>query len=132
MTDILIDHNMEGQAILLWNTFLKTEWSELIPIRMFMFTDVGLAVNSDDREVWRFAQNHRMIFLTNNRSSKEEDSLERTILEENMPTSLPVLTVGNLNRIRSDKFYREKCIERILEIASELDNYLGTGRIFIP
>lgn len=96
-----------------------------------MFADVSLAPDSDDRAVWRFAQTHRMLLLTNNRSANEANSLEQTIQEENTPTALPVVTVGNVGRVRENE-YRKRCVERLIEIIVELDNYLGTGRVFIP
>ncbi len=96
-----------------------------------MFADVGLAPNSDDRTVWRFVQTHRMLLLTNNRSSNEADSLEQTIRDENTIESLPVLTIGNVERV-TERVYRERCVARLIEIIIELESYLGTGRIFIP
>lgn len=96
-----------------------------------MFDDIGLPANSSDREVWHFVQSNRMLLLTDNRSDNEKDSLEQTIREENMLTSFPVLTVGKISRIK-ERFYREQCAERIAEIVSDLKNYMGIGRIFIP
>jgi predicted nuclease of predicted toxin-antitoxin system len=101
------------------------------PIQLITFTDIGLSFESSDREVWRFAQVNQMIILTDNRNMKGEDSLEQTIREENTFTSLPVLTIGNVNRL-DEKIYREQCVERLLEIGSNVEKYLGTGRIFIP
>ncbi len=103
----------------------------MIQLKMVMFADVGLAENSIDREVWRFAQTNRMILLTDNRSDNEEDSLEQTIREENTLSSLPVITISRLDRLK-ENLYRERCAERIAEIVLELKNYEGTGRIFIP
>lgn len=131
MNVILIDHNMEGQAILLWNTLKKAGFLNLIPMKMVMFSDVGLAENSNDRQVWRFAQANEMILLTDNRSANDPDSLEQTIREENKLDSLPVLTIGRLDRIK-ENIYREKCAERLVEIVFELENHIGIGRIFIP
>ena len=62
---------------------------------------------------------------------KDEDSLEQTIREENTSTSLPILTIGNVDRMMQKK-YRDRCESRLLEIVLYLDNYLGAGRIFIP
>ncbi|MEA3339799.1 MAG: ACP S-malonyltransferase, partial [Chloroflexota bacterium] len=76
-------------------------------------------------------QKNGMILLTANRRMREEDSLEETIRNDNTPTSLPVLTIGNINRM-IEKTYREQCATRLLEIGLDLENYLGTGRIFIP
>jgi hypothetical protein len=95
---ILVDHNMEGQATLLGGTLLTEGWLDLLPIRLVTFTEVGLPFDSDDRTVWRFAQTHKMLLLTDNRSMKGPDSLEQTLREENTPTSFPVLTIGSINR----------------------------------
>ncbi|MBF0118948.1 MAG: hypothetical protein HQK79_08940 [Desulfobacterales bacterium] len=48
-----------------------------------------------------------------------------------MPTSMPVLTIGRISRIKK-RHYRERCAERIAEIVSDIKNYLCTDRIFIP
>ena len=131
MITILADHDLEGHAIRLWDTLVAEGWLELFPIEIVMFADVGLAVNSSDREVWRFAQAHQMVLLTNNRNMKGEDSLAQTLREENALTSLPVLTIGSLDRL-DEREYREQCVSRLVEILLDLDNYLGTARIFIP
>ncbi len=129
---ILVDHNIEGHAIRLWDTLVITEWVELLSIEMLMFTDVGLSVESSDRIIWRFAQAHQMLLITDNRNMKGEDSLEQTIREENTSTSLPVLNIGNVDRIINEREYREQCVIRIAEIIIDLKKYLGTSRLFIP
>jgi hypothetical protein len=42
-----------------------------------------------------------------------------------------VLTIGNLDRL-SEAEYRERRAERLIEIAVDIDNYKGVGRLFIP
>ena len=126
-----ICQNIEGQAAILWKMLETEGWLELYPLRLVTFADVGLLSNSSDREVWRFAQANQMILLTENRNMKDKDSLEQTIREENALASLPVLTIGSLDRLK-EKNYRERCVNRLLEIWINLENYLGTGRIFIP
>ena len=128
---VLVDQHLRGQVILIWGTLAAEGWLDLLPLRMITFDDVGLPEDSDDCTVWRFAQAHRMLLLTGNRRMKGSDSLEQTIREENTPTSLPVLTVGRIKRLE-ERGYREQCSRRLLEIAFDLENYLGTGRIFIP
>lgn len=96
-----------------------------------MFYEAKLADNSSDRIVWRFAQENQMILLTANRRMKGVDNLEQTIREENNSTSLPVLTIGSLNRF-SDREYREQCAVRLIEILLDIENYRGVGRMFIP
>jgi hypothetical protein len=131
MISILVDHNMEGQATLLGGTLLTEGWLDLVALRLVTFAEVGLPFDSSDRSVWRFIQAQQMLLLTDNRSMKGEDSLEQTLREENTPTSLPILTIGSVNRL-DEREYREECAERLVEIVLELDNYLGASRIFIP
>lgn len=73
-----------------------------------------------------------MVLLTANRSMKEKDSLEQVMREENTPTSLPVITIGNAERLLNDSEYRERCVERLIEIVLDIDDYRGSRRIFIP
>jgi hypothetical protein len=72
-----------------------------------------------------------MILLTANRRMKGQDSLEQVMREENNSTSLPVITIANLTRF-DERAYREKCIERLIEVSMYIDNYLGSRRVFIP
>ena len=128
---ILVDHNLRGQALLLWGMLAAEGWLTLLSLRLVTFEDVGLPVNSSDRTVWQFAQTNRMLLLTGNRSMKGPHSLEQTIREENTATSLPVITVSSANRL-DERLYRERCGSRLIEIILDLDNYLGVGRLFIP
>ena len=72
-----------------------------------------------------------MLLLTANRNMFGEDSLQQTIRDENRPESNPVITIANVNRVR-ERNYREECATRLAEICSDVDSYLGTGRLFIP
>jgi hypothetical protein len=106
-------------------------WLSLLDLRIVTFREVMLAIKSDDRLIWRFAQAQGMILLTANRNMEAPDSLEQTIREENTPSSLPVLTIGSLDRF-GEPHYRERCYLRLLDIVLYLDDYLGAGRLFIP
>ena len=97
-----------------------------------MFEEVGLSIDSNDRVVWRVAQKNQMILLTANRSMKDEDSLEQVMRDENTQSSLPVVTIGNADRVLNDSIYRERCVDRIVEIAIYTANYMGARRVFIP
>ena len=132
MRTILSDHNIEGQTESLWGTLGTEGWLSLIPIQWVNFQQVGLPISSNDREVWQFAQANQMILLTANRNMEDENSLEQTLRDENTATSLPVLTIGHQERILYDAAYRKRCAERLIDILLDLDNYLGTQRIFIP
>jgi hypothetical protein len=59
------------------------------------------------------------------------DSLEQTLLDELAPTTLPVLTVGNAERLRKDHAYRNACAEQLAEIVADLEFYTGIPRIYI-
>lgn len=131
MITILSDHDIEGKVFLLWGTIAASGWLEMLPMRLVRFRDVGLPPDSTDRSVWRFAQSNGMILLTNNRNMEGADSLEQTIRDENLTTSLPVLTFSDFDRI-TDRMYRENCATRLIEIMVFLDDYLGVGRMFIP
>ncbi|MCZ7672227.1 MAG: DUF5615 family PIN-like protein [Chloroflexi bacterium] len=128
---VLVDHDIEGQALALWGTLGKMGWLEIVDMELATFRDIGLPSNSTDRDVWRFAQANGMILFTNNRNMDGEDSLEQTLRNENRLTSLPVLTVANADRL-SERRYRERCAAQILEIVIDLDKNLGRSRIYIP
>jgi hypothetical protein len=128
---ILVDQNLRGQAVLIWGTLAAEGWLELLPLCLVTFDDVDLPPDSDDRTVWRLAQARRLLLLTGNRRMRGPESLEQVIREENTPTSMPVITVGRVNRL-DESTYRERCSRRLIEIALDLENFLGLGRVFVP
>ena len=131
MSTILVDQDIEGQVLLLWGVLAAEGWLELCPLTLVTFSQVGLPADSSDRTVWRFVQANGMILLTHNRNMHDADFLEQTIREENTPRSLPVITLGRVDRLR-ERAYRERCVVRLIEIGLEIEQYLGTGRIFMP
>jgi hypothetical protein len=128
----LVDHNLEGHALLLLGNIASQGYLELLPIRFITFEEAALSVTSDDRAVWRFVQANQMILLTANRSMKGKNSLEKVMREENTSTSLPVVTIGDAERVITDPDYRNCCVERLIEIIFDIDDYRGSRRLFIP
>ena len=128
----LVDHNLEGHSLLLAGNIANLGWLDLLPIRFITFEEVALSVTSDDRLVWRFAQTNQMILLTANRSMKGKNSLEKVMREENTSTSLPVVTIGDADRVLTDAAYRNRCVDRLIEIIFDIDDYRGSMRLFIP
>lgn len=63
---------------------------------------------------------------------KEKDSLEQVMREESTSESLPVVTIGNADRLLSDSGYRGRCVEGLIEIVLDIDSYRGARRFFIP
>lgn len=129
--NFLVDYNLRGQAALFWGTIAAEGWLEPMPICFIGFEEVGLLENSSDRLVWQVAQTNQMIILTANRNMKGDDSLEQVIREDNPLTSLPVVTVGNKERL-DEQAYRERCASRLVEILMDIENYRGVGRVYIP
>ncbi|MFM6755171.1 MAG: ACP S-malonyltransferase [Dolichospermum sp.] len=128
----LIDHNLKGHALVFFGAIATQGWLDIVPIQFVMFAEMDLSINSDDRTVWRLAQENQMILLTANRSMKGKDSLEQVMREENTSESLPVITVSNADRLLNDSEYRGRCIESLVEIVLDIHTYRGARRIFIP
>ncbi len=128
----LIDHNLKGHALIFFGVIASQGWLDVVPIQFVTFDDIDLSNDSDDRIVWRLAQEKQMILLTANRSMKGKDSLEQVMREENTSESLPVVTVSNADRLLNDSEYRGRCVESLIEIVLDIDTYRGARRIFIP
>lgn len=130
--NILVDHNLRGHSVILAGSLVASGWLDLISIRFILFEEVGLKDDSSDRIVWQYAQANKMLLLTANRSMKGKDSLEQVMREENTSTSLPVITIANINRLLIEPDYRQRCVNRLVEIIVDIDYYRGARRIFIP
>lgn len=63
---------------------------------------------------------------------KGKDALEKVLREENTFNSFPVITIGNAERVLDERDYRDQCVDRLLEIVINIENYMGVGRLFIP
>jgi predicted nuclease of predicted toxin-antitoxin system len=128
---VLVDYNLTGYVVLFQGTLAAEGWLALLLIRFVTLQEAGLAADTNDRIIWRFAQSNQMLLLTANRNAKGEDSLEQTIREEGTSTSLPVITIGNLDRL-VEREYREQCSVRLADIVLSIENYLVVSRLFIP
>jgi hypothetical protein len=128
---ILADYNLNRQAMLLSGSLIAGGWLDIVPIRLVTFREIGLPSDSSDRAVWHLVQTNRMLLITANRNAKGEDSLEQVMREENGPASFPIITIASSNRV--DEYdYRERCVERLVEIVIDIQDYMGVGRLFIP
>jgi len=130
--NFLIDHNLGGHAEILLGNIASQGWLELVSIRFITFKEMKLSIDSSDRIVWRTAQSSQMILLTANRSMKGEDSLEQVLREENTSDSFPIITIGDADRFLADRVYRNRCVDRILEILLDIEAWMGVGRLFVP
>jgi hypothetical protein len=59
-------------------------------------------------------------------------SCKTLMREESTSTSLPVITIGNADRVLTDSNYRNRCVDRLIEISFDIDDYRGSRRLFIP
>jgi hypothetical protein len=128
---ILVDHNLEGDALLLLAALDQEGWTELLGLKFVRFIEVGLDTSSDDATVWRFAQTQGMLLITLNRNDENETSLTATIRRENTASSLPIITVANPACLK-EASCRLAAALRLAEIVTYIDRYLGTGRLYIP
>lgn len=132
MQKILSDHNCEGQARQILYALRRTGLFEIAPIELFVFSDIDLSHQADDEEVWMLCQSDNYLLLTGNRRTTDGDlSLELAIRRNYSPTILPVLTIGDLERIMQDRAYCESCATRLAEIVLDLEKLKGTTRLYL-
>ena len=134
-TAILADVNLIGQIDRLVTAIESGEWAELwagLGVTLLRFGDLGLSETATDRDLWRTCQARQVILITANRNYDDPDSLEAVIREENTPISLPVLTVGDGDRVLVDREYADRVAVKLLERLLDLDDLRGTGRLYLP
>ncbi len=135
MRGILADNDVEGLVVLIHAIWLSDPWRDFwndLGLSMQRLPDVGLSRSSPDAVVWRTCQEQRLVLVTGNRNAEVPDSLEMVIRSENQPDSLPVVTLANPQRILRDRLYAETVAERLLEKLIAIDDFRGTGRIYVP
>lgn len=133
MQVVLSDHNCEGQAETIFAALRHYGFVPLVPMQLLIFEDIGLHHSTDDRTLWQLCQEQSYLLLTGNRTASDGDkSLEYIIYDLVRPTSLPVITIGNLGRINVDPTYCWRCAEDLVEIVLNLDAVRGAPRLYIP
>lgn len=115
---------MQGEP---WGGF----WKEL-QVSCISFADVGLDPADSDLVVWQRCQEKRLLLITDNRNDDGPDSLEGTIRTLNTPLSLPVFTIADSDRVLNDREYASEVIWTLFENLFDLNNLLGTARLYLP
>lgn len=128
---ILLDHDLEGIDVFLAAGLQETGWDQLIQFHFTRLRDYGLPDNLTDQEIWRFAQKHQLLLVTNNRNDENEASLQATMLRENRADALPIVTVSDKDSLALAE-YRQRVAHSLAAIMIDLENYLGAGRLFVP
>jgi hypothetical protein len=135
VTGILADANCEGHLSLLLRLF-QQNWRQevwaLLGLDQVSFADLGLPPDASDYEVWGVCQREQVVLVTANRNDDGPESLQVTIQQYNTPQSLPVLTLTDDQRVMRDRPYAETVADRLLEFLFDLENYRGTGRLYLP
>ena len=72
------------------------------------------------------------MLITGNRNADDPKSLETTIRTRNDERCLPVLTFADADRIFHEREYAGSVVERLLDVLLDLDELLGTGRLYLP
>jgi hypothetical protein len=135
MAALRADINVQGHVRLLLQVLEGTYWREVwtgLAVPVHTFADVGLPADVSDTVVWQFCQQRQLILITANRNDEGPDSLEATIRTLNTPESLPVFTLADSERLRKDKAYANRVVERLLEYLLEIEKVRGTGRLYLP
>jgi hypothetical protein len=79
-----------------------------------------------------FCQDQRFYLITDNRNQDTSDSLGSMIRTRNLVTSMPVFTISDIARFRSEPNYVEAVVAKLLEYLFDADNIQGTGRLYLP
>jgi hypothetical protein len=132
---LLLDENIDGYAEYLSRFLFSSAWSDissLLGVRIVTFEDVGLAKGIPDEQLWEFCQSQRIYLITDNRNEDTPGSLETMIRTQTGPTSLPIFTISDIQRLRSERDYLEALVAKLLEYLKDADNLAGTGRLYLP
>jgi predicted nuclease of predicted toxin-antitoxin system len=135
MRKIMSDNDVTGHFRRLSEICQSADWVdfwESLGCEICTFADVGLSPDAKDAEVWRVCQARDVVLITGNRNAEGPDSLEITIRAQNVPQSLPVLTLADPDRVLQDRRYAEAVVERLMEILMEIESLRGAGRLYLP
>jgi hypothetical protein len=134
MLGIISDHDIEGYFRALISIWEKEPWREIwkeLGVTVESFASLGISPHINDADLWHACQARELVLFTANRNDEGPDSLEATIRRYNQETCLPVITIADLRRFARDRGHAAEVAERALGYLLEMENYRGTGRIFV-
>jgi hypothetical protein len=131
---VLADNDVGGAVTALRRVLESDQFAavtQALELESVVFEDLGLRRDASDRQVWQACQKASAVLITGNRASGQ-NSLEQTILEAAHADSLPVVTLGDPQRIVRDRPYAEDCALSLLDLLDRIESLRGTGRLFVP
>lgn len=135
MKGLLADVHLEGHlrllSILLEQPSRRELWDHL-RLSVLRLPEIGLSRQATDVAIWQRCQESQLILITANRHDEGPTSLAHAIRTMNPPTALPVFTIGDANRFLDDRRYAERVVDKLLDYLFDMDNYRGTGRLYLP
>jgi hypothetical protein len=135
MPTIMADHDVEGQVQALLRLLMSGEWHKVwqeLAVRSASFAQLGMPLHSSDATLWHLCQEQHIVLITGNRNRAGPEALEAVIAQYNTPTSLPVLTLADPRRVLGSREYAERVATRLLAYLLDLENFRGTGRLYLP
>jgi hypothetical protein len=135
VSGIVADHDVIGQFRVLLRILEGRTWGEVwdyFGLTVQSFRTLGLSRDTQDAVLWQVCQERRLVLLTANRRDDRPDSLERVIRSMGTSKSLPVFTLANPKRLSRSPAHAHKVVERLLEYLLDIENYLGSGRLYLP
>lgn len=135
MNGILADINVRGHVDFLLALVQSPPWRDIwgeLRLSYATFASFGLDPAATDVEIWHRCQDEGYVLITDNRNSKGKDSLDSVIRSANTLHSLPVLTIGNIQRLRHNREYAESVVVRLFEILIDIESVRGAGRLYLP
>lgn len=135
MIVLLSDANINGHVARLEARMRAEPWIGFwngLHVSCVSFAQVDLDPEDSDLVVWQRCQDKRLLLITGNRNDDGPDSLENTIRTRTTPQSLPVFTIGDVDRILTDGEYAAEVVWSLFEYLFDLDGLLWTGRLYLP
>jgi hypothetical protein len=135
MLRILADHNVEGHVQVLVRICLSPEWADVwaaLECQVDTFEGLDLPHGMIDTELWQLCQHRGIVLITGNRNADGPTSLEMAIRHFRTDESLPIVTIGDPDRLLTDRDYAQAAAARLIDYLLDLETVRGTGRLYIP
>ena len=137
MHGLLADVNVQGHLPYLRHLIHGQGLLEILTemgISLVTFPELGLAQDTDDRELWHFCQEHDWVLFTENRNHEDDKSLNATIEGSWREGHLPVLTLANKGKFENSAPYATRVARDVSEllVATFVDEIRNQPRIFVP